>query len=54
MRDDKTISRIRQVRHAISAKYGHDVAKLVKHYIKMQIKNKHRIVGSKETSVASK
>lgn len=33
MKDDPTITRIREVRHSISEKCGHDPKKLVEYYI---------------------
>ena len=44
MKDDKTIARIREVRKRISAKFGHNVEKMVKHYIKTQAKHKNRLI----------
>ena len=43
MKDDKTISRIRAVRPKISAKFGHDVERLGKYYMKRQSRNKHKL-----------
>jgi hypothetical protein len=36
--DDPVIDEIREVRHRISAQFGHDPAKLVAHYMQMQEK----------------
>ena len=33
---DPTISRIREVRHLISEKFGHDPRRIVAHYLKLQ------------------
>ena len=43
MKDDKTISRIRAVRQQISAKFGHDVERLGKYYMKRQGRSKHKL-----------
>lgn len=45
MQDDPTIARIRQARHAISEKCGHDARKLVEYYIEMQQKHKDRFTN---------
>lgn len=44
MKKDKTIVRIRAVRKKISARFGNDTQKLVKHYIKLQEKYKQRLL----------
>ena len=44
MKDDKTISRIRAVRRQISAKFGHDVERLGKYYMKRQMRYKHKLL----------
>jgi len=46
MRDDKTISRIREARKKISARFSHSPEKLVQHYIKIQMRHKDRLIGS--------
>ena len=46
MKDDKTIARIREIRKRISARFGHNVEKMVKHYIKTQAKRKYRLITS--------
>jgi len=40
MKDDKIILRIREARHRISAKFGHDIEKMVKYYVRKQGKHK--------------
>lgn len=40
MKDNPTISRIRQVRHLISEEVGHDPKTLVQYYIHLQNKKK--------------
>lgn len=42
MKDDPTITRIRQVRHAISEKCGHDPKKIVEYYIDLQKTHRER------------
>ena len=46
MKDDKAIARIRAVRHKISAKFGHDVERLGKYYMKRQQKHKSKLLGA--------
>jgi hypothetical protein len=41
--DDPTIKRIRDVRHKISAQFGHDPKKLVDHYIELQKQYEDRL-----------
>ena len=45
MKEDRAIARIRAVREKISARCGDNTKKLVKHYIKLQEKHKHKILG---------
>ena len=49
MKDDPTIARIRMVRKKISARFGHDVEKLARHYMKRQEKQGHKLI---KTSVS--
>ena len=51
MKDDKTISRIRTVRHQISAKFGHNVERLGKYYMKRQARHKNRLFTGSGTVV---
>lgn len=44
-RDDPTIARIRETRHQISERFGHDPQKLVAYYIGLQRKYQDRVVG---------
>ena len=44
MKDDPTISRIRKARKKISARFGHNTEKLVRHYMKLQEKHKHKLI----------
>ncbi len=45
MKDDKTISRIRDARRKISAKFGHSVERLGKYYMKRQAQHKHKLLS---------
>jgi len=44
MHDDPTISRIRNVRHQISARYHHDVAQLIAHYVELEKRYHDRVI----------
>ncbi len=50
MKDNSTISRIRQVRHLISEEAGHDPKTLVQYYIRLQNKRKDEDNYSKTSS----
>jgi hypothetical protein len=50
IRKDPVIDEIREIRHRISERFGHDSEKLVAHYIKLQKKYKKRLL--KEESLA--
>ena len=47
---DPVINEIREVRHQISARVGHDPAKLVEYYMKLQEQYRDRLVDSSKTS----
>ena len=52
-KDDPVIKRIRDARHKISAKFGHDPEKLVDHYIELQKQYADRLrqrVGKAEST----
>ena len=51
MKDDKTISRIRTIRHQISAKFDHDVERLGKYYMKRQSRHKHKLFKGSHATV---
>ena len=53
MKEDKLIASIRAVRHKISARFGHDVDRLCKYYMKRQQKHKNRLLGAKTTHARS-
>jgi hypothetical protein len=39
---DSALDHVRDVRHKISAQFGHDTRRLIDHYIEMQKKYAHR------------
>ena len=43
---DPPIDEIRAVRHAISARFGHDPRKLVEYYMRLQMRHADRLVWS--------
>ncbi len=45
MKDDPTITAIREVRHRISASVDHDPRKLVERYVKMQKRHGDRLIS---------
>ena len=53
MKDNPTISRIRAARKKISARFGHSTEKIVRHYIKLQEKHKHKLVKASESHAHS-
>lgn len=48
---DPVIDEIREVRHQISARFGHDPKRLVEHYRKLQERHKERLFRSPESLV---
>ncbi|MEK7264330.1 MAG: hypothetical protein AAB071_07465 [Bacteroidota bacterium] len=44
LKDDPTITRIRETRHKISEQFQHDPKKLIEHYIELQQKHKERLL----------
>lgn len=44
MKDDALITRIRETRHGISERYGHDPRKIIEHYRELQKKYEGRLV----------
>ena len=46
--DDPTIARIRETRHRISERFGHDPQKLVAYYIELQKKYQGRLLDATE------
>jgi hypothetical protein len=44
MEFDPVLARIREARHRISERFGHDPKKLVEHYIKLQERHSDRLV----------
>lgn len=43
MKDDPTIQAVRDARHRISEKVGHDPRKLVEHYRRLQERHRERL-----------
>jgi hypothetical protein len=50
MKDDPTIKRIRQTRHEISEKCGHDAKRLVAYYQELEKQHADRLVSGKTGS----
>jgi hypothetical protein len=48
VKDDPTITRIREARHQISEECGHDPKRIVKYYGELQKKYQDRIVRNSE------
>jgi hypothetical protein len=48
MKDDPVIAEIRAIRRLISARFDHDPKKIVEYYIKLQEKNRQRLVNLAE------
>jgi hypothetical protein len=53
MKDDPTITAIREARHKISASVNHDPRKLVAHYLELQERHRERLV-LRQTAVAER
>jgi len=50
--DDEDIARVREVRHRISERFGHDPYRLVAHYIERQQDREHSAVRTTEPDAA--
>ena len=50
IKSDPVIDEIREVRHRISARFDHDPAKLVAHYMEIQKQRKDRLVETQKDS----
>ena len=48
MKDNPTISRIRLARKKISARFDHSTEKLVRHYMELQKRHKHKLIRASE------
>ncbi|MSQ97039.1 MAG: hypothetical protein EXR98_21135 [Gemmataceae bacterium] len=48
--NDPVIDEVREVRHRISEKFGHDPARLVAHYIQIQEQYRDRLIGVAKTA----
>ena len=53
MKDNPTISRVRTARKKISARFGHSTEKLVRHYMDLQKKHKHKVIKVSESHAHS-
>jgi hypothetical protein len=42
---DPVIDEIREVRHRISERFGHDPERLVRHYMALQERHRDRLIG---------
>lgn len=47
---DPAIDEVREVRRQISERFGHDPARLVEHYMKLQEQHRDRLLPSREQS----
>ena len=54
MKDDPTISRIREARHQISKQCGHDPKVLVEYYIRLQEQHRGRLVPAEKLEIKEK
>lgn len=43
--DDPVIDEVRETRRRISARFGHDPARLVEHYMELQRRHRERLVS---------
>jgi hypothetical protein len=50
--DDEDIARVREVRHRISERFGHDPYRLVAHYIERQREREHPSAPAAEPDAA--
>ena len=48
--NDPVVDEIRKVRRRISARFGHDPARLVRFYLEMQKQFQDRLIGSAENT----
>ncbi len=54
MKKDPAIEKIRETRHAISEKYGHDTRALIAHYRSLETKYEGRLVRESMSEYATK
>jgi hypothetical protein len=50
--DDEEIARVREVRHRISERFGHDPYRLVAHYMERQQERRHELARGAERDAA--
>ena len=48
--NDPVIDEIREVRHRISARFGHDPARLVAYYVELQKQYQDRLIETEKTA----
>ena len=48
-RNDPVIDEIREVRHRISARFGHDPERLVAYYIELQRRHQDRLIEAEKS-----
>ena len=51
--DDPVIDEIREVRHRISARFGHDPDRLVGYYIELQRRYRDRLINAEKSPKAT-
>ena len=44
--NDRVIDEIREIRHHVSERFGHDPEKIVAHYVQLQERYKDRLIGA--------
>jgi hypothetical protein len=54
MSDDATITRIREVRHVISERCGHDPRKVIEYYLEIQKKYATRLLTDDQEQVCAR
>lgn len=54
MKNDPAIAKIRQTRHRISEKYGHDSRALISHYRSLETKYANRLVRESTSEYSNK
>lgn len=51
IKDDPAIEQIREVRHRISAEFGHDTKRLIDHYRELEKKYADRLIKSPQRPI---
>jgi hypothetical protein len=52
--DEEEINRVRQARHRISERFGHDPYRLVAHYMKQQQEHPDKLVPAPESKTSAR